>query len=265
MAGAAIVDLARHELLARARLTLDQHARAGGSHERELPQQLPDSDAFPQDATAREERRLDLLAQVDVLELDSLAQRVDLGEGPAVGEGHRRVVREGAQPREGRLVAALSVEHRQRAEDLSAEDQGLTAEAADALGPDPFRPHEEVRLPFHVPHEQGDAAGPDATHLAHAQREAAERAVHARPVLAALARVALARDEMQAARLVGAFRPHRAARTDVARADEPHARQGDSGLRRELVDHTSQQLLERTLLGHRERHGLERLRRHTTK
>jgi hypothetical protein len=93
------------------------------------------------------------------------------------------VVGEGAEPREGSLIAAVPVEHGQSAHDLAPEDEGLAAEAVDALRPDPFRPHESPRVPLDILYEKGDARGPHPAYLAHPQGKAPKSAVEARPVL----------------------------------------------------------------------------------
>ena len=163
---AALVDRARDQLLAGARLAADQHRRAGGRHRLHQLQHLPERGRLADDVV-EVVRGADLLLEVDVLrrelvpQLDDLlkCQRVLDGDGDLVGHGLQQFLVLVAE----RLAGEPA--HVERSQPALPDGQGRAAHRPDALVEQSL--HELVRQLLEIrpveahglPGREGDAGG----------------------------------------------------------------------------------------------------------
>jgi hypothetical protein len=102
----------------------------------------------------------------------------------------------------------------------------------------------------------------DPADFADAEREAAERTIEPVPRLPAVERPAGARNQVETPRPVGALGAEMADIAEVARLDEPDARQRDALLGGHPLDDPLEHRADLPLLGHAKRDGRQRLGTH---
>ena len=219
---AALVDGAGDEFLAGAALAGDEHRGVGRRDEFDLLLHFAQRGALAHEVAAAS-RGGRLFAQVAVFLFEPLLEVFDFLEGTRVGDAHRGVVGEDAQPFKIGRVEDEPVENREHAEHLAAKDERLSGKGLDALAVEPFTVGNPRLVAAHAGQEHRLAGLRDSPNFSHTEREAPKRTIGAREVGGGGFRMARAGDEMQAARLVGALLAEAARLAEVAHVDEPDA------------------------------------------
>ena len=133
-------------------------------------------------------------------------------------------------------VARIAIEQTEYAQHLGSKHERLTAEASDALLPDPIRPHDPLLIARDVFSQDSFAGRAYPADLPDTQGKSPKRAIQPRPILAPIRRTSGACRKMETARLIRALGTHRTSLADVSWADEPDARQRHGRLRCKALD-----------------------------
>ncbi len=198
-----------------ARFIDDAHAAAAG---------------LAQDLIAREIREDDRRKREGGRETSGLPSSGFRGLSSAFqGDGRGGAVGDQAQPHQDLADQRRAEEDCQDADDLSAVDQRVAAEATNAFPAGPLGRGQPRRVRLKVGDLDRLSACGDETDLAHPEGDAPVAPVKPRPVALLAQRPAGAGDEVQAGRLVGALRARGAGCTLVARSNQPDPCQGDVG------------------------------------
>ena len=119
-------------------LTIIANALRVGDHLLDLLQHLLQSRTVPDDVVHAERRR-DFFAQIKILQFEPFLEQRDFFEGPRVGDAHRGVIGEDAQPLEIFIAQHSGVEEGQHAQHFATERERLRGDGLHLLALDPFR------------------------------------------------------------------------------------------------------------------------------